>query len=210
MILQNAKSEISLRLFMDYYGLKLLCIWMCDIDSPCPGYLSVLLIECKLKIIQVLSKMAIKNRTVLEEFKLLNIVKRWSEHGKFHDTKVTINCETDQSNVIKSLLDELVDRVSEASINEQNELIGILNEKSSKLYEVWNSLKVDFKIPKKQRIEERKEHERELNLAYNSSTDQTSATTEKFNVEKFSRENIYKRNKLDQGLNNNDRMYSKK
>ena len=150
---------------MDYYGLKLLCIWMCDIDSP-SGHLSILLIDCKLKIIQVLSKMAIKNRTVLEEFKLLNIVKRWSEHAKLHDSPGEFKYKPEQSDVINSILNELVDRVAETSINEENELIGILNEKSSKLYEVWNSLKVDFKIPKKQRIEERKEHERELNLIY--------------------------------------------
>jgi len=179
---------------------------MCDIDSP--GRLSVLLIECKIKIIQVLAKMAIKNRTVLEESKLLSIVKRWSEHSPVLDSPITLNLKYEKSDVIHSIMNKLVDHVAEVLVNQENKLIDMLNDESSKLYEVWNGLKVDFKIPKKQRIEERKEHERELNMAY-SNTVQAITTTQKANFEKFSRENVYKKNKIDQALHN-ERLFSKK
>ncbi|RNA33744.1 histone-lysine N-methyltransferase SETD2-like isoform X1, partial [Brachionus plicatilis] len=45
-LLMNTKAEISLRLFMDYHGIKLLCGWMIDIDNKID---SIAHLECKLK-----------------------------------------------------------------------------------------------------------------------------------------------------------------
>jgi len=44
---KSTNSELSLRLFMDYHGLKLLSAWMLDIDSL---YDTLTQIECKIKV----------------------------------------------------------------------------------------------------------------------------------------------------------------
>lgn len=46
-----------------------------------------------------------------------------------------------------------------------------LKVKAKDLHDEWSSLKQAFKIPKKQQIEERKEHERELNHFAQQSND---------------------------------------
>lgn len=163
---------------MDYHGLKLLWTWMYDVDGLNLN-LSNTQIECKIKMIQVLSTMSIKNRTVLEEYKLLDMVKRWADqvddstaentilttkdYGK-ERTETKTGAESDEGQVLlEQLMDEILDKVVEESDEANSELLRALRHKSSELYEAWSNLKVNFKIPKKQRIEERKEHERKLN-----------------------------------------------
>ena len=46
-LFQNANSELCLKLFMDYHGLKLLWGWMIDIDNL---YETKPQIECKIKV----------------------------------------------------------------------------------------------------------------------------------------------------------------
>ncbi len=145
---------------------------MYDVDGL---NLSNIQIECKIKMIEVLSTMSIKNRTILEEYKLLDMVKRWadqldsqnSEKIDVLKSEVIIDADKiespDSQDAIKELLDEILDRVVEKSDESKIELLKTLRDKSCLLYETWKNLKVNFKIPKKQRIEERKEHERKLN-----------------------------------------------
>lgn len=175
---------------------------MCDIESLS---LCTLHIEFKTKIIEVLSKMEIKNRTILEEFKLLTIVKRWADQvnseklDEYKNSQLTTEDESDDE--VKILLNEMVGKVSEKLLNEDIDALNQLNEKSKSLYEVWNGLKVDFKIPKKQRIEERKEHERELKLAYNNTNNSggsvnevAGGNVERLTGDKFNQENTARSN----------------
>lgn len=115
----------------------------------------------------------IKNRTILEECKLLVMVKRWSDKGfrPNFDTKMTETVDqiSDVDIWIKRLLDNLVDVVFEDSEkkNDQNHQIfcsffSKIKSKAEDLYTEWSNLKLAFKIPKKQQLEERKEHEREV------------------------------------------------
>lgn len=149
---------------MDYHGLKLLWTWMYDVDGLNLN-LSSTQIECKIKMIEVLSTMSIKNRTVLEEYKLLDMVKRWADQVDHSSTDIVKSSQghIDDEGLVKQLMDEIVDKVVEQSNEANTELLRALRDKSRELYEKWSSLKVNFKIPKKQRIEERKEHERKLN-----------------------------------------------
>ena len=73
---------------MDYHGLKLLWSWMIDIDALAETRLHI---ECKLKIIKVLEALSIKNRTVLDECKLLIVVKKWAKLNEHDDQRVNKN-----------------------------------------------------------------------------------------------------------------------
>jgi hypothetical protein len=167
---------------MDYHGLKLLWTWMYDLDDGLN--LSNIQIECKIKMIQVLSTMAIKNRTVLEEYKLLDMVKRWADqvtdsqsaHREKNQTMEALDTKVgteEKDGVPQLLIQEILDKVVQESNEANGQLLRMLRDKSSELYDAWSQLKVNFKIPKKQRIEERKEHERKLN----STTTTTSSGT---------------------------------
>ena len=116
----------------------------------------------------------IKNRTILEECKLLVMVKRWSDKGFRPNFDFPIADIDDQNSSIdvwtKKLLENLLDVVLEDSEkkNDQNyktfcSFFMKIKSKAEDLYTEWSNLKLAFKIPKKQQLEERKEHEREVN-----------------------------------------------
>lgn len=116
----------------------------------------------------------IKNRTIIEECKLLVIVKRWSDFGFRPNFDIQLSDsfgqELDTESWIEKLLNGIVDVVFEDSErkNDQNynyfcSCFSKIKSKAQDLYTEWSNLKVAFKIPKKQQIEERKEHEREVN-----------------------------------------------
>ena len=196
-LLLNTKSEISLRLFMDYHGLKLLWSWMVDLDSIND---SIAHLECKMKILKVLSMMSIKNRTTLEECKLLAIVKKWSEmdnaaktienglnesesDAELNETlskKKLNDTEKWVRNEILKIADSVVDKEAKHNHHQSKEISDAykqLVEQASELVDEWSNLKQEFKIPKKQRDEERKELERELN----STSDANRATSQATN-----------------------------
>jgi histone-lysine N-methyltransferase SETD2 len=77
-IFKNTNEDACLKLFIDYHGLKLLWSWMVDIDR----LNDISYINLKLKIINVLHKIPIKNRTIVEECKLLSTVQRWSDNNQ--------------------------------------------------------------------------------------------------------------------------------
>lgn len=182
---------------MDYHGLKLLWTWMYDVDGLDLN-LSNIQIECKIKMIQVLSTMSIKNRTVLEEYKLLDMVKRWADQVDDNtsdnikdnikdrtETKTgATGAESDErEGLVKELMDEILDKLVDESNEANTELLRALRQQSSELYEAWSNLKVNFKIPKKQRIEERKEHERKLNsTTANTPTSASEPATGTFKI----------------------------
>ena len=147
-----------------------------------------------------MSSLTIKNRTTVEECKLLTMVKRWAQNTNNRKSLENSSDSNEDKQIwIKSMLIETLDKIFDAPEPENEELnkqIDELNELTKELYEKWNNLKVykiqinlnqlrklikiftnltnknnqqAFKIPKKQRIEERKEYERELNNsnAYN-------------------------------------------
>ena len=131
--------------------------------------------------------MSIKNKTILEECKLLDIVKKWSDFNNQEKCDEEFN----KSNGIQSIVNNLVDKAfqmvnenaGDDSESDVSELRNELATKSAKLYETWNDLQQAFKIPKKQRNEERKEHERELNSSQTPQQHQQSpySTSDTFN-----------------------------
>lgn len=97
LLLAPNNTQTSLKLFMDYHGIKLLWSWMIDLDSSnelaslddCFSTRSRL--ECKFKCLELLGKLSIKNRNSIDEYKLLHLVKKWSSSKS---TPPTIDSES--------------------------------------------------------------------------------------------------------------------
>lgn len=68
-IIKATKSEISLRLFVDYHGLEILCLWMRDPEADC---------DFKATIIDVLEKLPIPNKTKVVESNVFRMIERWA------------------------------------------------------------------------------------------------------------------------------------
>ena len=180
-LLLNTTSDTSLKLFMDYHGLMLLMNWMIDLDTV--ASIDEQSLECKCRCLELLNKLGIKNKSTIEEFKLLHLVRKWTEHKTPELSILSFESNNEQSgseiNEISSLLNSMVHRVSTHSerCKRSTELVSELNAKARELCNDWSNLKQSFKIPKRQQIEERREHERQLNslTASNNLASETAA-----------------------------------
>jgi hypothetical protein len=172
LLLNTKASEASLKLFADYHGLKLLCNWMIDFDQVNVPNESPHHFECKLKILKILKMMEIKNRSVLEECKILIIVKKWSEISVATTNEMIDPQPVDDNQSLTDWIKSLLLNLSDKAVNESeidSKLVDLISN-AKELFNEWNNLKQAFKIPKKQRIEDRKEHEREMNAANKETT----------------------------------------
>lgn len=70
-VLENTEQQGCLRLFLDYHGLPLVWCWMADAKLQVSDLKHIML--------KVLKKLPITNKTILEDSKILDIVKKWSE-----------------------------------------------------------------------------------------------------------------------------------
>jgi len=68
-IIRSTKSEISLRLFVDYHGLEILCVWMRDPQADC---------DFKATIIDILERLPIPNKTKVLESNVYRMIERWA------------------------------------------------------------------------------------------------------------------------------------
>ncbi|XP_075992665.1 SET domain containing 2 isoform X2 [Anticarsia gemmatalis] len=140
------------RLFLDYRGLRLLAPW-CS-DAP---------LDFKLEMLLTVDRLPIPNKTMIQESRFFTIVERWLSAADQPPDNVFIDEATglpielpnsgNQENVPSP------EKAKEnASITEK------IKDLSSQLLERWSSLKEVFKIPKKERIQQMKEHERQANV----------------------------------------------
>jgi hypothetical protein len=189
-LLLDAKSDTSLKLFMDYHGLKLLWSWMIDLDTASDADASLLQLESKLKCLQLLSKLSIKNRSTIDEFKLLHLTRKWSTYlpppviitydMDYDDEEMPRErTDTEISQSVNILMDKLLGciEIEHDQTKKVNKLVGELNAKARELCEEWSNLKNSFKIPKRQQIEERREHERQLSNPAAVSSETTSSSS---------------------------------
>ena len=68
-IIRATKSDCSLRLFVDYHGLEIVCLWMRDPQADC---------EFKASIIEILEKLPIPNKTKVVESNVYRMIERWA------------------------------------------------------------------------------------------------------------------------------------
>ena len=124
------------RLFLDYHGLRLIHSWMEDIVNQPITY------PLRIEILQTLASLPIPNKSMIKDSKVLSTVTTWSQFTMDNIVKNSTIEEDEEEQ--KYFLDELV-------------------KTAEKLIDDWSQLKEVFRIPKKDRIEQMKEHEREAN-----------------------------------------------
>lgn len=154
------------RLFLDYNGLRLLHNWMCDINvkNSVPDlYLCI-------ELIYALELLPITNKTVLRDSKVLERVEKW-KNLDIEKRKLTKE-EKKQAKADKKLNKLKNESVEETTpfvqtfdvLEELPTMKLVVKEKSSNLLQKWEVLKEDFRIPKKQKQEIMKEHEKEAGM----------------------------------------------
>ncbi|XP_034244995.1 histone-lysine N-methyltransferase SETD2 [Thrips palmi] len=170
------------RLFLDYHGLRLIWSWMIDVRTADN-------VQAKTEILRTLKKLPIPNKTMLMDSKVWGVVERWSQcklsaepsppdadrafeeessndlSDKVEsDEKKTISPVNDAPSAdIKPPLDSgmEVDGEPKEEVASSDAGAKACAELAALIMQAWNSLKEVFRIPKKERIEQMKEHERE-------------------------------------------------
>lgn len=174
-----AKGETCcIKLLLDYKFLKL-ChnYWMSDINLKT----SISELKLAIKLLDVFELFEIKNKTIVRESKVLALVEKLSnldleEKKKLtKDEKKKLKAEKlkreKQLQADNSL--ENVDAADNKDLSVENMVMDeitvlkkTLKEKATAFFEKWNVLKEDVKIPKKQKLEVMKQHEKEADLHY--------------------------------------------
>ncbi len=97
-----------------------------------------------------MSSLTIKNRTTVEECKLLTMVKRWAQNSNSQKTNEKSENSSDSNEDkqiwIKSILTDTVEKIfqlPDPEAEELNKQVDELNELTKELYEKWNNLKVN-------------------------------------------------------------------
>lgn len=148
-VLRNSEQACR-RLFLDYHGLKLLWGWMVDASSL--GQSSENL-QFKLDLLSTLSSLPVPNKTMLLDSKLISIVEKWSTVSESPSTVEVPKPENSTE--------------TEEMVENQMELPNQIISMASQLLDSWSNLKEVFRIPKRERIEKMKEHEREADKEWN-------------------------------------------
>ncbi|CAD6227546.1 GSCOCG00001229001-RA-CDS [Cotesia congregata] len=169
------------RLFLDYHGLRLMWSYMMDVANLETEEAMLF----RLELLKTLSTLPIPNKTMLMDSKVYSVVQKWSdqqylspksespkdEADKLKVEEIEGNCDNDDKSGETASL-------SKKDKNEKEELgsgdasptgpdhAKIIQELANNLLNDWLSLKEVFRIPKKERIEQMKEHEREADSGY--------------------------------------------
>ncbi|XP_056630996.1 probable histone-lysine N-methyltransferase CG1716 isoform X2 [Diorhabda sublineata] len=164
------------RLFLDYHGLRLMHGYM--IDAQQLAVANKQFESLRLEVLQTLAVLPIPNKTMLQDSKVLSTVELWASHKDLSSPPDSdSNSPKTESDLARKPKPELKgtikdESVSEKRIEDQEEEIRFL---ASKLLEEWKNLKEVFRIPKKERIEQMKEHEREANKKFMQNTNNQNA-----------------------------------
>ena len=143
------------RLFLDYHGLRLMWNYMMDVA----GNHSEQANQFRLEIVKTLSTLPIPNRTMLIDSKVLSVVEQWSK--KLYHSPTAESPEDDQSKIKSSEVKPMEVDKHVTQIEQKEEGLDRVSELAANLLLEWTDLKEVFRIPKKERIEQMKEHERE-------------------------------------------------
>lgn len=163
------------RLFLDYHGLRLIWSYVMDVSTNDSEEAQ----QFRLEVLKTLNTLPIPNKTMLMDSKIYNVVEKWSRRLYFSPNgdspeddqeKVKGNCEELQSNYdVNQLTDteKQENSIENSEIKLDNGDRNLIPELASTLLSEWSNLKEVFRIPKKERIEQMKEHEREAGMILN-------------------------------------------
>ncbi|XP_011704272.1 PREDICTED: uncharacterized protein LOC105459714 isoform X2 [Wasmannia auropunctata] len=172
------------RLFLDYHGLRLIWSYVMDIATNESEEAQ----QFRLEVLKTLNTLPIPNKTMLMDSKIYGVVERWAKRlylspnadsPEDDQSKSKMSCEelsSSDSNEKKSPDERLTDIPDKRNNNIESCLaVGEVKTENtdqnipdlaSSLLAEWSNLKEVFRIPKKERIEQMKEHEREADRGY--------------------------------------------
>lgn len=163
------------RLFLDYHGLRLIWSYVMDISTNDTDEAQ----QFRLEVLKTLNTLPIPNKTMLMDSKIYNVVEKWSrrlyfslngdspddDQGKLksNSDELQINYDNNEKRNSYQLIDtdKQENNIEITEIKSDNTDQNLIPELASSLLAEWSNLKEVFRIPKKERIEQMKEHERE-------------------------------------------------
>lgn len=170
-VIQNGEQPCR-RLFLDYHGLRLIWSYMMDVATTETEQVQ----QFRLEVLKTLTTLPIPNKTMLMDSKVYSVVEKWAkqsfsspsgESPEDEQTKVKEEVDSDspnKSNDLTNVKDEKEGGNEQANNLKQEKEQVLITELATNLIADWSNLKEVFRIPKKERIEQMKEHEREAGL----------------------------------------------
>ncbi|XP_029168249.1 histone-lysine N-methyltransferase SETD2 isoform X2 [Nylanderia fulva] len=171
------------RLFLDYHGLRLIWSYVMDIAANESEEAQ----QFRLEVLKTLNTLPIPNKTMLMDSKIYGVVERWAKRlylspnadsPEDDQVKSKTTCEENSNSNEKKTLDERLNDIPDkrnnnienclavSEIKSENTDQNLIPDLASSLLAEWSNLKEVFRIPKKERIEQMKEHEREADRGY--------------------------------------------
>ncbi|XP_054016844.1 histone-lysine N-methyltransferase SETD2 [Hylaeus anthracinus] len=172
------------RLFLDYHGLRLIWSYVMDISTNDSDEAQ----QFRLEVLKTLNTLPIPNKTMLMDSKIFDVVEKWSKRLYFSPNgdspeddqgKLKSNCEemqinddtnekkgSYQLNIVDKQESNIENCIGITEIKSDNADQNLIPDLASTLLAEWSNLKEVFRIPKKERIEQMKEHEREADRGY--------------------------------------------
>ncbi|XP_043513574.1 histone-lysine N-methyltransferase SETD2 [Frieseomelitta varia] len=169
------------RLFLDYHGLRLIWSYVMDISTNDSDEAQ----QFRLEVLKTLNTLPIPNKTMLMDSKIYNVVEKWSkrlyfslsgdspedDQGKLksNNDELPVNCEGNEKRNSYSLTadtEKQENNIEITDIKSDDIDQNLIPELALSLLAEWSNLKEVFRIPKKERIEQMKEHEREADRGY--------------------------------------------
>lgn len=169
------------RLFLDYHGLRLIWSYVMDIATNESEEAQ----QFRLEVLKTLNTLPIPNKTMLMDSKIYSVVERWAKRlylspnadspeddqikSKMSSEELNSNSDSNEKKSPDERLNDIPDKSNNniescLAINEvklENTDQNLIPDLASSLLAEWSNLKEVFRIPKKERIEQMKEHERE-------------------------------------------------
>ncbi|XP_020284975.1 histone-lysine N-methyltransferase SETD2-like, partial [Pseudomyrmex gracilis] len=220
------------RLFLDYHGLRLIWSYVMDISTNESEEAQ----HFRLEVLKTLNTLPIPNKTMLKDSKIYEVVERWSKRlylspngdsPEDDQVKSKTICEdsnsTSDSNEKRSpdeRLNDIPDKhnnnaesclpINEAKLEtiEQN----VIPDLASSLLAEWSNLKEVFRIPKKERIEQMKEHEREADRGYREELEKEekrATSYDRHRSDRYNRNEIEKRSDRRRGRESPETEYGR-
>ncbi|KAJ8681186.1 hypothetical protein QAD02_016973 [Eretmocerus hayati] len=224
-IIQSGEQPCR-RLFLDYHGLRLIWSYMMDVAGSTSDEAQ----KFRLEVLRTLATLPIPNRTMLIDSKVLSLVEKWSKH-LYHspsgdspeDDQLKLKSSSDDvemdgsekkdapsTNEVGEVKKEIESEVKEEIKPEIDP--ALISELAANLLVSWSNLKEVFRIPKKERIEQMKEHEREADRGYKDDAERDgrdSSSNDKHRSDRYSRSEIDKRSERRRGRDSPDSEYSR-
>lgn len=219
------------RLFLDYHGLRLIWSYMMDITTNESEEAQ----QFRLEILKTLSTLPIPNKTMLMDSKVYSVVEKWAKRlyllpsgGSPEDEQIKSKINSEEPDSSCDSNDKTnIEPLNEISDKEEKKIEGtdgvgdvkqetveqtFMSELASTLLVGWSNLKEVFRIPKKERIEQMKEHEREADQGYKEvleKEERREASYDRHRSDRYGRNEIDKRADRRRGRESPDTEHSK-